>query len=84
MGIPEKYGDNLEYRKTRQELLPNEEKENLDRVGDLEKPTPSSRSVLGEVRNSNNILGVLKQVAHATTRNSENRVSLFDVVRRNL
>jgi hypothetical protein len=82
MGVPEEYDDNVEYRKTHQELLPNSDKENLDDVRAPDKPTSSSRSVLGEVGNSGNIPGVLK---HAdTARNSGNRVSWSDVVRRNL
>jgi hypothetical protein len=82
MGVPEEYDDNVEYRKTHQELLPNSDKENLDNIRAPEKPTSSSRSVLGEVGNSGNIPGVLK---HAdTARNSGNRVSWSDVVRRNL
>ena len=51
MGILDKYDNNVEYRRTHPGILPNEDKENLDHVGALEKPTPSSRIVLSEVRN---------------------------------
>ena len=82
MGVPVEYDDNVEYRRTRQELLPSNEKENLDHVRAPKKSTSSSRSVLGEVGNSENIPGVLKQVD--TTGNSGNIVSWSNVVRRNL
>ena len=82
MGVPVEYDDDVEYHRTHQELLPNSDKENLDDVRAPDKPTSSSRSVLGEVGNSGNIPGVLK---HAdTARNSRNRVSWSDMVRRNL
>ena len=82
MGVPEEYDDNIKYHRTHQELLPSNEKENLDHVIAPKKPTSSSRSVLGEVGNSENIPGVLKQVD--TAGNSGNRVSWSDMVRRNL
>ena len=82
MGIPEEYDDNVEYHRTHQELLPNEEKENLDCVGALQKPTPSIRSVLVEVGNTKNIAEVLKQVDLTTK--SKNSVSWSDVVRMNV
>eukprot|EP00957_Ditylum_brightwellii_P005505 421055-Ditylum_brightwellii.AAC.1 len=71
MGIPEEYNDNVKYRRTHQELLPSNEKENLDPNRALKKPTPSSRSVLDKVGNSENVPGVLKQLD--TTGNSGNR-----------
>ena len=82
MGVPVEYDDDVEYRRTRQELLPGNVKENLDHVRAPKKPTSSNRSMLGEVGNSENIPGVLKQVH--TAGNSGNRVSWSDVVRRNL
>ena len=71
MGVPEEYDDNVEYRRTQQELLPTEGKENLDANRASKKPMPSSRSVLGEVENSENIPEVLKQ--SSTAGNSRNR-----------
>jgi hypothetical protein len=82
MGIPEEYNDNVKYRRTQQELLPTEDKENLDVHRPSKKPKTSSRSVLGEVGNSGNVPGVLKQPS--TTGNSRNKVSWSDVVHRNL
>jgi hypothetical protein len=82
MGIPEEYDDNVKYRRTQQELLPTEDKENLDVHRPSKKPKTSSRSVLGEVGNSENIPGVLKE--SSTTENSGNKVSWSNVVRRNL
>ena len=82
MGVPEEYDDNVEYRRTQQELLPTEDKENLDEHRPSKKPKTSSRSVLGEVGNSGNIPGVLKE--SSTTENSRNKVSWSNVVRRNL
>ena len=82
MGVPEEYDDNVEYCRTHQELLPTEEKENLDVHRSSKKPKISSRSVLGEVGNSENVPGVFKQLN--TAGNSGNRVSWYDVVRRNL
>ena len=82
MGIPEEYDDHVEYRRTRQDLLPKEDKENLDERRPLKKPKTSSRSVLGQVENSGNIPGVLKQ--HGNTTVSKDRVSWSDVVCRNL
>ena len=82
MGAPEEYDDNVEYHRTQQELLPTEEKENLDAHRSSKKPKTSSKSVLGKVGNSGNVPGVLKQSNIAG--NSRNRVSWSDVVRRNL
>jgi len=82
MGIPEEYDDHVEYRRTQQELLPTEEEENLDAHRPLKKPKTSSRSVLGQVGNSGNIPGVLKQ--SGTTAVSKDKVSWSNVVRRNL
>ena len=82
MGIPEEYDDNVKYRRTQQELLPTENKEKLDVHRPSKKPKTSSRSVLGEVGNSGNTPGVLKQ--SSTTGISGNKVSWSDVVRRNL
>ena len=82
MGVPVEYDDNVEYRRTHKELLPSNEKENLDHVRAPKKPTSSSRSVFGKVGNSENIQGVLKQVD--TAGNSGNRVSWSNVVQRNL
>jgi hypothetical protein len=56
MGIPEEYDDNIEYCRTQQELLPTRDKANLDVHRPSKKPKTSSRSVLGEVGNSGNIL----------------------------
>ena len=81
MGVPVEYDDNVEYHRTHQELLPNDEKENLDHDQAPKKLTSSSRSVLGEVEYPENIPGVLRQVAPA--RKSGNKVSWSDVVRRN-
>jgi hypothetical protein len=82
MGIPEEYDDHVEYRRTQQELLPTEDKENLDEHRPSKKPKTSSRSVLGEVGNSGNIPGVLKQ--SGTTAVSKDKVSWSNVVRGNL
>ena len=82
MGVPEEYNDNVEYCRTQQELLPTEDKENLDALRSSKKPKTSSRSVLGKVGNSGNIPGVLKQ--SSTTENSGNKISWSDVVRKNL
>ena len=82
MEVPVEYNDNVEYRRTRQELLPSNEKENLNHVRARKKPTSSGRSVLGEVGNSENIPEVLRYVD--TAGNSRNRVSWSDMVRRNL
>ena len=82
MGVPEEYDDNVKYRRTHQELLPTEEKENLDVHRPSKKPKTSSRSVLGKVGNSGNIPGVLKQPS--TIGISGNKVSWSDVVRGNL
>ena len=81
MGIPEEYDDHVEYRRTQQELLPKEDKENLDDRRPSKKPKTSSRSVLGQVENSGNIPGVLKQ--HGNTTTDTGKVSWSDVVRRN-
>ena len=78
MGVPEEYDDNVEYRRTQQELLPTEDKENLDLHRPSKKPKTSSRSVLGKVGNSGNIPGVLKK--SSTARISGNRVSWSNVV----
>ena len=83
MGVPAEYDENVQYLRTHQELLPSNEKENLDHIRAPNKPTSSSRSVLGKVGNSENIPGVLKQVLD-TAGNSGNRVSWSEVVRRNL
>ena len=82
MGIPREYDDHVEYRRTQQELLPKEDKENLDGHRPSKKPMTSSRSVLGQVENSPNIPGVLKQ--HANTTANKGKVSWSEVVRRNL
>ena len=82
MGIPVEYDDHVEYRRTQQELLPKEDKENLDGLRPSKKPMTSSRSVLGQVGNSPIIPGVLKQNGNTAT--STDKVSLSDVVRRNL
>jgi hypothetical protein len=82
MGIPKEYDDHVEYRRTQQELLPTEGKENLDKHRPSKKPKTSSRSVLGQVGNSGNIPGVLKQ--SSTTAVSKDKVSWSDVVRGNL
>ena len=79
MGVPVEYDDNVEYHRTHQELLPSNEKENLDHVRALKKPTSFSRRMVGKVGNSENISGVLKQVD--TAGNSGNRVSWSNVVR---
>ena len=60
MCIPEEYDDNVEYRRTHPELLPLEDKENLDRVGASKKPISSSRSVMSKVGNLENSSGVLR------------------------
>ena len=79
MGVPVEYDDDVEYRRTHQELLPSNVKENLDHVRAPKKLMLSSRSVLGKVGNSENIPGVLKQVD--TAGNSRNRVSWSAMVR---
>ena len=82
MGILKEYDDNVEYCRTQQELLPTGDKENLDVHRPSKKPKTSSRSVLGQVENSENIPGVLKQ--HGNTTTSTDKVSWSDVVRGNL
>ena len=82
MGVPGEYDDDVEFRRTHQELLPSNVKENLDHVRAPKKPTSSSRSVLGKVGNSENTPGVLKQVN--TAGDSGNRVSWSKVLHRNL
>ena len=81
MGVPVEYDDKVEFRRTHRDLLPNSEKENLDHDQAAGKLMSSSRSVLGEVEYHENIPGVLRQGAPA--KNSGNRVSWSDVVRRN-
>ena len=82
MGVPEEYDDNVDYHKTHLELLPNEDEENLDHVGASKKPTLLRRCVLGEVGNTKNIPGVLRQDNLAGK--SKNNVSWADMVRMNL
>ena len=82
MGVPEEYDGNVKYHRTQQELLPTEEKENLDVHRPSKKPKTSSRSMLGKVGNSGNVPGVLKQ--SSTAEISGNRVSWYNVVHRNL
>ena len=60
MSVPVEYDDNVEFCRTHKELLPNNEKENLDHDQAPRKLTSSSRSVLGEVEYHENIPGVLR------------------------
>ena len=82
MGIPEECDKNVEYCRTHQELLPDNQKENLYTNRVSKKPKTFSRSVLSEVGNPKNIPGVLKQLD--TAENSRSRVSWSGMVRGNL
>ena len=82
MDVSEEYNNNVEYRKTHPNLLPLEDKENLEYVGSSKKPPSSSRSVLKNVDNQDKLLGVPVSNVHA--RKSKNTSSWSKVVCRNL
>ena len=70
MDVPEKYDDNVEYCRTHPDILPLEDKENLEHVGSSKRPPSSSRSVLKDVGNQDKLLGV--SVSNMCARKSKN------------
>ena len=72
MDLPVEYDNNVKYFRTHPNLLPPEDKENLELDGSYKIPLSSSRSVLKNVRNQDKLLGVLVKNIHA--RKSVNKV----------
>ena len=82
MDVPVEYDNNVKYFRTHPNLLPPEDKENLELDGSYKIPLSSSRSVLKNVRNQDKLLGVPVKNIHA--RKSVNKVNWSDMVHRNL